>query len=131
MVRRSRKPRRLVAGGETYFWSLGHEHEAEGPGRYRGCREILGIRRAGARGRLRVVFRGGAGRLVPDGLLHSGAVGTAQGAWLNLHEPGTVRALLDEAVARGWRPDGPSAEQRDGWELFDAVAARRGVIPAG
>ncbi|MFE4957025.1 hypothetical protein ACFRCW_23740 [Streptomyces sp. NPDC056653] len=125
MVRSSRKPRRLVVGDETFLWSVGHHHRTDG-GLYQACREVLTIRRSGARGRLLVVFRAGPGRLVPDGLLPSGAVGTAAGSWLNLHEPGTVKALLDEAVSRGWHPDNPPTEQLDGWGLFArAVQAQK------
>ncbi|MFJ5927723.1 hypothetical protein ACIQF6_34520 [Kitasatospora sp. NPDC092948] len=128
MARSSKKARRLVVDDETFLWSLGHEHRVE-QGRYQDCREFLTIRRLGARGRLLIVFQGGGGRLVPDGCLPSGAVGAAEGGWLNLHEPGTVRALLDEATASGWNPDDPVTKQMDGWLLFDAVATRRGMTP--
>jgi hypothetical protein len=60
---------------------------------------------------------------VPDGYVHSGAVGTG-GLWLNLHEPGTVRALLDEATRRGWDSDDPRTSHLDGWDLFTAAATR-------
>lgn len=93
--------------------------------RYQGCREILTLRRRGTHGRLQIVFRAGAGRLVPDGYLPSGAVGTTDDVWLNLHEPGTVRALLDEAIARGWNAGDKETTQIDGWELFGVVAERR------
>ncbi|MGW3745401.1 hypothetical protein ACWD62_33705 [Streptomyces sp. NPDC005146] len=130
MVRSSRKPRRLVVGEGTFLWSVGHHHHTA-RGRYQDCREVLTIRGSGARGRLLVVFRAGPDRLVPDGFLPSGAVGTSAGSWLNLHEPGTVRALLDEAVSRGWYPDNPPTEQLDGWGLFSrAVQARRGAVRA-
>ncbi|MFJ9413547.1 hypothetical protein ACIRPT_05200 [Streptomyces sp. NPDC101227] len=128
MVRNSRKPRRLVVDEETFLWSVGHRHHVE-RGRYQECREFLTIRRLGARGRLLIFFQEGDGRLVPDGFLHSGAVGTGQGNWLNLHEPGTVRALLDEALAGGWQPDNPPTEEIDGWGLFERVAALRAMTP--
>ena len=128
MVRRGKKARRLVTSNGTFLWSLGHEHHVE-QGRHQDCREVLTIRRLGARGRLLIVFREGPGRLVPDGHVHSGAVGTAEGGWLNLHEPGTVRALLAEATTSGWKPDDPSTEQADGWLFFDTVAAHRGISP--
>ncbi|MEV6231192.1 hypothetical protein AB0L88_25365 [Saccharopolyspora shandongensis] len=123
MVRSSKKARRLVIDDATFLWSVRHQHHVEQDQRQL-CREVLGIGLLGAVGRVRIVFEGGAGRLVPDGLLHSGGVGTG-GSWLNLHEPGTVRALLDEALANGWDPDDPSIKQIDGWLLFDAVSARR------
>ncbi|MFC7104235.1 hypothetical protein ACFQQB_29615 [Nonomuraea rubra] len=43
---------------------------------------------------------------------------------MNLHEPGTVRALLDEAVRRGWDGDDPRTVCLDGWDLFTAAATR-------
>jgi hypothetical protein len=36
-----------------------------------------------------------------------------------------VRALLDEALARGWQPERPEQLRLDGRLLFDAVADRR------
>ncbi|MET8014035.1 hypothetical protein ABZU86_32585 [Streptomyces sp. NPDC005271] len=78
-----------------------------------------------------ISFRAAPGRLVPDGFVHSGGVGTTEGGFLNLHEPGTVRAFLDAAMARGWDAKDPSAKETketkemDGWTLFDKVARRR------
>ncbi|SEG69521.1 hypothetical protein SAMN05216223_108192 [Actinacidiphila yanglinensis] len=107
-----------------------HRHEARGEGRYEDCRQVVVIRRSGRPGCLRVVFRAAPGRYVPGGATTaSGTVGVVGGAALNLHEPGTARALLDEALARGWRPEGSVAEEADGWALFGAVAARRGAKP--
>jgi hypothetical protein len=127
MPRSEKTARRLVVDGETFLWSLHHVHDAVGNGGFHGCREILVIRRFTARGRLHIVFRSGPDRLVPDGyVMPSGAVGTANGPLLNLHEPGTVRAFLDEALANGWQPDDPPTQEMDGWRLFDSVAARRG-----
>jgi hypothetical protein len=110
------RTRRLVVGEHTYLWSVRHRH-SDG----RDCQEVLTVHRLGTRGRLRIVFAEGPGRRVPDGLVHSGAVGDAAGSWLNLHLPGTVRALLDAALAAGWRPDDPATGQMDGWSLFDAA----------
>jgi hypothetical protein len=123
MARSTKKARRLVAGSEIFLWSLRHEHRSE-QGRYLDCCEVLTIRRHGARGRLRILFQEGPGRLAPDGFAHSGAVSTAEDSWLNLHEPGTVRALLAAATAGGWQPDNPSTQQLDGWSLFDTAAPR-------
>lgn len=129
MVRSSRKPRLCVVGNETFLWSVGHEHHFDDGdplvSRYQGCCEILTLRRRGTQGRLQIVFRGGAGRRVPDGYPPSGVVGTADDVWLNLHEPGTVRALLDEAITRGWNADDIATARIDGWELFGVVAERR------
>ncbi|MFD8543031.1 hypothetical protein [Streptomyces sp. NPDC059649] len=127
MPRSEKTARRLVVDGATFLWSLHHLHDAVGNGAYHGCREVLVIRRFKARGRLHIVFRSGPDRLVPDGyVMPSGAVGTANGPLLNLHEPGTVRAFLDEALTKGWQPDDPPTHEMDGWRPFETVAARRG-----
>ncbi|GAA1070914.1 hypothetical protein [Nocardiopsis composta] len=127
MARNSRSPRRLAVDGRDHLWAVRHEHR---DGADRGCREVLAVRRDGDPGRLLIVFEGGPGRLLPDGYLHSGAVGTAGGALFNLHRPGTVRALVDEAVRRGWR-GGPRTERLDGWTMLDALAGREeGPEPA-
>jgi hypothetical protein len=107
---------------------LSHSHRALGNGQYEDCCENLVIRRSKAAGSLRIAFRAGADHLVPDGyLVPSGAVGTEFGRTLNLHEPGTVRAMLDVALRRGWQPGDPAAEEVDGWSIFDEVAQRRGA----
>ncbi|GAA2097042.1 hypothetical protein GCM10009801_67110 [Streptomyces albiaxialis] len=126
MTRSEKRIRRLVVGEETFLWSVRHSHRRDEQGRNVDCAETLTLRRHGARGRLRLVFRDRPGKLVPDGYpMFSGAVGTVDGPLLNLHEPGTVRAALDEALARGWDPDEPSGLELDGWAVFEAVAARR------
>jgi hypothetical protein len=113
-------------GEETYRWSLGHEHRmVDEPRRYLDCREVLTLRRQGSPGRVLIVFEARPGHLVPDGYLPSGAVGTDRGGFINLYQPGTVRALLGEALTRGWDPARPGALSLDGWLLFDAVAAHR------
>jgi hypothetical protein len=92
---------------------------------YKDCRDLVTIRRSGARGRLVVSFPEGPGRRVSDGCGADGVVGSRESGWLNLHEPGTVRALLDEARAGGWEPDDPAVKAIDGWLLLGPVAARR------
>jgi hypothetical protein len=119
--RSGKEPRRLVVGSDTYLWSVGHRHPAEG-----GCTEVLVFRRWGTHGRLEIAFRQVEGRWVYGCPGTSGAVGAAGGASLNLNEPGTARAFLDEVLARGWQPERPGIECVDGWFLFDAVVARRG-----
>ncbi|MFG3258861.1 hypothetical protein [Streptomyces sp. NPDC048172] len=126
MTRSTKRIRRLVVGDETFLWSVRHSHRPDEQGRNTDCRETLALGLEGSRGRLRIVFREGPGRLVPAGYPElSGSVGTMAGPSLNLHEPGTVRAVLDEARARGWDPGGSSRLEIDGWDLHDAVAARR------
>jgi hypothetical protein len=55
----------------------------------------------------------------------SGDVGCDRDGFLNLHEPGAVRALLDAATERGWQPEEGRATEFDGWPLLEDVAAAR------
>jgi hypothetical protein len=126
MTRSSRTPRQLVVGDDTFLWSVRHEHHGDG-GSYEDCSEVLTIRRPGALGRLRVVFGSCPGHLVPDGHTPSGTVGTCDGVWLNLHEPATVRALVDEITSRGGLINGDAVTEVDGWALFETVTTHRPV----
>ncbi|MFZ4180673.1 hypothetical protein [Streptomyces sp. R02] len=118
-----RRLRKLAVNDDTageavvYLWSVRHRHRTDGP-----CAEVLSLTREGTTATVRLVFRGGEGRFVPDGLLPSGAVALGQGTALNLHEPGVVRAFADAAGRRGLL-HGPA--ELDGWALFPEVAARR------
>lgn len=99
----------------TYLWSVRHKHRDGDV-----CREVLTLYRDGAR--TRIVFRegeAGSGRVVADGYFFSGCVADSPGNFLNLREPGVVRALVDEAQARGLLS---GDEALDGWELFPAAA---------
>ena len=125
-MRRERVPRRLVVCETVWLWSVAHAHtavrDAEGRHVHPDCRELLTLRRADDRhAQLRLVFRSGDGRFASDGTGADGSVGTRDRD-LNLHEPGAVRRLLDEAAARDLLPDAHGVTERDGWPLFDAVA---------
>ncbi|MFF8657365.1 hypothetical protein [Streptomyces huasconensis] len=131
MPRHPKKPRRLVADGHVYLWTLRHTHRRlPDSGWSAGCRQTLTLhpQPPGTGGPLRIVFDEGPGRYVPGGFpLGSGDVGYVDGGSLNLHEPGDVRALLDAASAHGWRPGERQAVEVDGWPLLEAaVAARAG-----
>ncbi|WP_393100319.1 hypothetical protein [Streptomyces sp. LN325] len=118
----------MVADGRVYLWTMRHSHRRDPEGRSVDCRQILTLfpRPAGTGGPLRIVFADGPGRYVPGGApFGSGDVGFTRGADLNLHEPGAVGALLDVALARGWRPDERRAVEVDGWPLLEAAAAAR------
>ncbi|WP_434451655.1 hypothetical protein [Lentzea sp. E54] len=104
-----RAVRSLLVGPDRFIWSVRHSHES-------GCREVVRLRREGAPGQLVVVFQAGDGHLVADGFLHAGEVQHADGRSLNLNRPGVVRALLDEASARGWHAG--ARLELDGWELL-------------
>ncbi|WP_031173445.1 hypothetical protein [Streptomyces durhamensis] len=126
MPRHSKKPRRLVADGRVYMWTMRHSHRRGHDGRSMDCRQILTLspQPAGTGGPLRIVFAAGPGRYVPGGApFGSGDVGLTRGADLNLHEPGAVRALLDVALARGWQPEERRAVEVDGWPLLEAAVA--------
>lgn len=113
-----------MTDGRAYLWTLRHRHGVAAGGG--SCRQILTLypQPAGTGGPLRIVFAEGPGRYVPGGApLGSGDVGYVRGASLNLHEPGAVRALLDAASARGWRPEGRQVVEIDGWCLLEAAAA--------
>ncbi|PAU44831.1 hypothetical protein CK936_32795 [Streptomyces albireticuli] len=113
-----------------YMWTMRHSHRKDHDGRSVDCRQILTLspQPAGTGGPLRIVFGDGPGRYVPGGApFGSGDVGFTQGADLNLHEPGAVRALLDVALDSGWQPAERRLVEIDGWTLLEAaVAARAG-----
>ncbi|WP_329374902.1 hypothetical protein [Streptomyces sp. NBC_01483] len=125
MPRRSKKPRRLIAEGLAYLWTLRHSHRVLDGGRSADCRETLTLypQPAGTGGPLRIVFAEGPGRYVGGFPMGSGDVGYVRGGSLNLHEPGAVRALLDAASARGWQPGESQSTEVDGWPLLEAAAA--------
>ncbi|WP_079057985.1 hypothetical protein [Streptomyces cellostaticus] len=114
-MRSERRLRRLVVGeGDEWRWTVRHRHTGGGP-----CREVLTLHRDGVA--VRVVFRDGPGRVVGAGFhAHSGLVVDEQGRSVSLHEPGVVRAFVDEVRQRGL-----AAGEVDGWELLPAVVVRR------
>ncbi|WP_377266880.1 hypothetical protein [Peterkaempfera sp. SMS 1(5)a] len=120
MPRNRRQSRRLVVGDERYRWSVRHAHQVR-DGRYSGCREVLIIRPEGARGCLRIEFPNGPEGAASGGYLHSGGLAAAAGGYFNLHQPGTVRALLDHAVAGGWDPASPTLRTENGWRMLDTT----------
>lgn len=120
MARNRRHSRRLLVGDECYRWSVRHVHHLR-DGRYSGCREVLVIRRDGAHGCLRIEFPDGSDGTASGGYLHAGGLVTAAGRYLNLHHPGTVRALLDQALAAGWDPDASAPWTENGWRMLDTT----------
>lgn len=120
--------RKLRIGPRTYFWRVRHAHGASGAP----CTDLLSIRSDAPRSApLFIAFTGGPGRTVGDGMNPNGIVirwmedndpRAEPPAVLNLHRPGVVRALLEEALARGW--DGIARAELDGWTLFEAAHAR-------
>ncbi|MFG3370905.1 hypothetical protein ACIPWY_39765 [Streptomyces sp. NPDC090032] len=129
MPRKAKKPRRLVANGRVYMWTMRHSHRTDDGGRSVDCRQTLTLspQPAGTGGPLRIVFACGPGRFVPGGApLGSGDVGFTRGKSLNLHEPGAVRALLEVALSHGWQPGERRVVEVDGWTLLKEAGARAG-----
>ncbi|MEB3964496.1 hypothetical protein OKJ48_30335 [Streptomyces kunmingensis] len=115
-----RRIRRLVVHDRVYGWCFAHRHDRTRG--HPGCRSTLTLWRHGSRARLCLVFRPADDRVISDCFFDSGAaLRMPDQVYLNLHEPGTVRALLDEALARGLFPAGPGTTEVDAWPLFDAV----------
>lgn len=110
------------------MWTVRHSHRKGDDGRPLDCRQTLSLspQPAGTSGPLRIVFSDGPGRYLPGGgPFGCGDVGFTQGAGLNLHEPGSVRALLDAALVGGWKPGERRAVEVDGWCLLERAAAAR------
>ncbi|MGW0842505.1 hypothetical protein ACWD26_20535 [Streptomyces sp. NPDC002787] len=123
--------RRLVVGDTTWHWTvrqLPHSRlrsSGRDPHRvaYDHCRLKLSLYPDGPRGRrLVLLFSPSENRVVSNCYFDSGAlVRRSDHTYLNLHEPGTVRRLLDAAA-----PDlalHPSSQtvELDGWPYFDAI----------
>ena len=109
----------MVTAGTVYGWSFGHRHDRVRG--YPGCRSTLTLWRPGLQARLRIVFQPGPDRVIADGYFDAGAtMRLPDREYLNLHEPGSVRVLLDEALARDLFPTAGTVEV-DGWPLFDGV----------
>lgn len=113
-----RRFRWLVAGEHRYLWTVGHSHTDQTD-----CAELVRFRREGSNGDLLVVFQARDGHTVADYLQHQGTARHADRRYLNLNLPSVSRALLDEAIARGWRADSNAHAEMDGWDMFDVVFA--------
>ncbi|MFF1696116.1 hypothetical protein ACFVXC_21215 [Streptomyces sp. NPDC058257] len=131
-MRNDRRLRRLVVDDRTaYLWSFRHRHDSAAGLGGADCRHILTLYREGSRFRTAIVFREGPGRVISEGHWVHGSLVDTRGdrvdrKWLNLYEPGAVRLLIDEAVARGPLPRGADGSTRelDGWTLFDGALSR-------
>ncbi|MCE0446335.1 MULTISPECIES: hypothetical protein [unclassified Streptomyces] len=114
-MRSKRGLRRLVLpDGTEYLWKVRHRHTDGGP-----CTEVLTLHRAGIP--THIVFPGVA---VGGYGAHSGLVSDRHGHSANLHEPGVVRAFVDELRRRG-----PVTGDVDGWALLPAVSRAAAATP--
>ena len=106
---RHRTYRVLTAGEHTFLWRVRHRHDE-------GCNEILSIRRLASSSGRALHFRPKPGFAIPDGgTSASGVVRDDTGRWLNLHEPGVVRAFIDVLTASEWPTTDHAFVHLDGW----------------
>ena len=116
---RDRGFRVLKAGEFTYFWRVRHRHDE-------GCDEILSLRRAASPSGRLLHFRPRPGFVIPDGgVSAAGVVGDDAGRWLNLNEPGVVRALVDVLTAAQWPAADRGFLDLDGWDWFGSAHRHR------
>ncbi|MDT0573758.1 hypothetical protein RM704_41025 [Streptomyces sp. DSM 3412] len=127
-MKKNTRLRRLVVGDTTWHWTVRQLPHRVTRG---DCHLKLSLYPGGARGRrLVLLFRPSQDRVVSNCYFDSGAlVRLSDHAYLNLHEPGTVRRLLDAAA-----PDldlHPRAHtvERDGWPYFDAITETEAPLP--
>jgi hypothetical protein len=112
---RNRTYRVLAVGEQTYLWRVRHRHDE-------GCDEILSIRRVASSSGRALHFRPKPGFVVPDGgTSASGVVGDDAGRWLNLNEPGVVRAFVDALTAFEWLATDRAFAHLDGWDWLARV----------
>ncbi len=84
----------------------------------------------GARRRLALVFAPGPDRIVSNTYLEAGTVvRLPDRSWLNLHEPGTARRLLDAAAPVLTTRPLELKLAVDGWSFFDDVVDRADPKP--
>jgi hypothetical protein len=119
---RNRTYRVLTADEHSYLWRVRHRHDE-------GCDEVLSIRRVASPSGRALHFRPKPGFVIPDGVTSaSGVVRDETGRWLNLNEPGVVRAFIDALTASEWPPDDHSFVHLDGWAWL--AGAHRQRTPA-
>ncbi|WP_217177881.1 hypothetical protein [Streptomyces sp. AC495_CC817] len=119
-MRKNTRLRRLVVDGTTWHWTVRQRSRVA----YDHCHLKLSLYPDGPRGRrLVLLFSPAQNRAVSNCYFDSGAlVRLSDHTYLNLHEPGTVRRLLDAAAPTlALHPDTHTVEV-NGWPYFDAVA---------
>lgn len=119
LVTKNHRLRRLVVGDTTWHWTIRQRSRVA----YDHCHLKLSLYPDGPRGRrLVLLFSPAENRVVSNCYFDSGAlVRRSDHTYLNLHEPGTVRRLLDAAApALTLHPTAQTVEL-DGWPYFDAI----------
>ncbi|MFE7837893.1 hypothetical protein ACFU53_18160 [Streptomyces sp. NPDC057474] len=111
--------RRLVVGDTTWHWTIRQRSRVA----YDHCHLKLSLYPEGPRRRrLVLLFGPSEDRVVSNCYFDSGALfRRSDHTYLNLHEPGTVRRLLDAAAPiLDLNPSAQTVEV-DGWPYFDAI----------
>jgi hypothetical protein len=118
-VTKNNRLRRLVVDDTTWHWTVRQRSRVA----YDHCHLKLSLYPEGRRGRrLVLLFSPADDRSVSNCYFDSGAlVRKPDHTYLNLHEPGTVRRLLDAAAPNlDLHPTARTVEV-DGWPYFDAI----------
>jgi hypothetical protein len=116
---RNRMYRALATDEHSYLWRVWHSHGE-------GCDEILSVRRVASSSGRALHFRPKSGFLILDGgVSASGVVGDDADRWLNLHEPGVVRAFIDVLTASEWPAADLAFAHLDGWAWFGSAYRQR------
>lgn len=130
-VTKNNRLRRLVVGDTTWHWTVrqlphsrrrGSERDPQRVARDH-CRLKLSLYPEGPRRRrLVLLFGPSEDRTVSNCYFDSGAlVRRSDHTYLNLHEPGTVRRLLDAAAPNLDLDPSAQTVEVDGWPYFDAI----------
>jgi hypothetical protein len=119
-VRKNTRLRRLVVDGTTWHWTVRQRSRVA----YDHCHLKLSLYPDGPRGRrLVLLFSPAQNRAVSNCYFDSGAlVRLSDHTYLNLHEPCTVRRLLDAAAPTLALHPHTHTVEVNGWPYFDAVA---------
>ncbi|MBE1597921.1 MULTISPECIES: hypothetical protein [Streptomyces] len=128
-MKKNTRLRRLVVGDTTWHWTVRQRSRVA----YDHCHLKLSLYPQGpGRRRLVLLFSPAEDRVVSNCYFDSGAlVRLSNHTYLNLHEPGTVRRLLDAAAPKlDLHPSAQEVEV-DGWPYFDAITEPEPSAPAG
>jgi hypothetical protein len=117
--------RKLVVDDTMWLWSVQHQHQ------HGQCREVVSLYHQQTKATLKILFYAAPGRFVADGCRHIGLLGNSNGNLLNLHTPGTIRSLLQQAIAHHMVPTKRGEKEINGWPLFDAIISHKDTPATG